>query len=239
MQPLWHARVKLTRAAKHIEEAKIEYERFASSEPVEINVTLIEETDDEWKFNVEKLDLDTPYLTTAIVGDAIHNIRSALDVMACEFVREMGGCDKGVHFPFAKDEGGLDEQIKHKKFDRAGPQAVALLKTFEPYGGGNAALRGLHDADNEDKHSRLASTEYAIVLANLRMTEVNGVLKPVPDIGSPRDLIGDCRFPADSAFPGAPVFPTLEELVELVQGIIEAFSALLISIKKNPQTGAA
>ena len=39
-----------------------------------------------------------------------------------------------------------------KNFDRAGPDAVRLLRTYRPCTGGNATLRALHDLDVQDKH---------------------------------------------------------------------------------------
>ena len=39
------------------------------------------------------------------VGDAVHNLRSALDLLACEVVElSPGGNSNGVHFPFSPTE---------------------------------------------------------------------------------------------------------------------------------------
>lgn len=61
-----------------------------------------------------------------ILGDAIHNLRTALDLLACDVVRQNNASAKGVYFPFAHDENGLETQIKEKKFHRASPEAIEL-----------------------------------------------------------------------------------------------------------------
>lgn len=87
-----------------------------------------------------------------ILGDAIHNLRTALDLLACDVVRLNKQSAKGVYFPFADSEAGLAEMIVRKKFSRASEDAQRLLKTIQPYRGGNELLRALHDLDVMDKH---------------------------------------------------------------------------------------
>ena len=79
------------------------------------------------------------------------NFESALDHMAADVVKSNGKSPKDVYFPFAKDAGELDDQIKRKKFHRASHAAIAELKKLKPYKGGNITLRGLHDLDIRKK----------------------------------------------------------------------------------------
>lgn len=101
-----------------------------------------------------------------IVGDAAHCLRAALDRMAVELVMVSGGNEKGVYFPMAIDAANLQIQIKDKKFDRAGADAVALLNSFQPHKGlgGNHPLRELHDLDITDKHKSALHLRQAMVL---------------------------------------------------------------------------
>jgi hypothetical protein len=166
-----------------------------------------------------------PEILGAIVGDVIHNLRSALDLAACELARERGQSDKGVYFPFCDRPEALDKAIKDKRFDRAGPGAVALLRELKPYHAGNAALRAIHDLDVQDKHKMLIPTF---------ITFASPVLSRWDDDGTPNlTIVGDPSMATDIRllFPegpldGSELLPTLHNLVELVAGIVEAFKAL-------------
>jgi hypothetical protein len=75
--------------------------------------------------------------------------------LAGDLARRNNKSPKGVWFPFADSQQALDTAIIDKNFDRAGPEAVALLKTFEPYRGADNPLRDIHDLDIIDKHRML------------------------------------------------------------------------------------
>ncbi len=91
-----------------------------------------------------------------LIGDAIHNMRAALDLMACDLVRLNGKRFDNVSFPFAQTASALEQQIKDKNFKRAHPDAVALLRSLKPYKDkGDVALRAIHDLDIMDKHQAL------------------------------------------------------------------------------------
>lgn len=160
----------------------------------------------------------------AIVGDCIHNLRTSLDLMACELVRSVNGNDNRVYFPFAHTSDELDDAIKEKNFHRAGRGAVDLLKTFKPYRGGNELLRAMHDLDIEDKHKAL------IVTATTTKLLVQGRYE-VGDIESGNFSVTaeniSYTFPEDSILPGRDIIQTLKDLMELVNGILEAFSNLI------------
>src|SRR5918912_3111054 len=46
------------------------------------------------------------------LGDAIHNMRTALDLLANDLVRLNGRSANGAYFPFSKDNDKLDDRIK-------------------------------------------------------------------------------------------------------------------------------
>jgi hypothetical protein len=86
----------------------------------------------------------------AIIGDAIHNLRTSLDLLACELVRANGQSDKDVHFPFAESAAELPVAIRKRFMHRAKPDVVALIEKVQPYTGGNHSLRAIHDLDIMD-----------------------------------------------------------------------------------------
>lgn len=181
--------------------------------------------------------LTMPKSIPMATGDAIHNLRSALDIMAGDVVQASSGRRKGVCFPFARDEGSLDAQIKDKRFDRAIPEAVELLKSFKPYKGGNAELRALHDLDLTDKHNFVIPAErhHRVSMQVGNVTLINctsgGNLGGDISIGrgapfSVPDITPKLIFAPNQPFSGMEVIPSLHRLAHLTQTIIEAFAAL-------------
>ncbi len=161
---LFHAaQVKLRRARKHIlsvnDEMEIqarEHAKFLAAWSM-INDDIIPET----PINPNRLDE-----VACCVGDAIHNLRSALDLLACEVVEKSGESPKDVHFPFADTEKALTEKtatsdnggmVKRHKFHRAREDARKAHLGLRPHGEphGNALLWGLHRLDLIDKHQDL------------------------------------------------------------------------------------
>jgi hypothetical protein len=159
-----------------------------------------------------------------IVGDCIHCLRSALDLMASELARINGKSDKSVYFPFSNEADGLDEQIKARHFNRAGDDAVALLKTFQPYRGGNMALRAIHDFDILDKHSGI------VLSGNQRQFRLEAMLNLQTGENSIAVHDTTMRYVFPTTIPDfaeKDVVETLQRFVELIEGILEAFAALV------------
>jgi hypothetical protein len=184
---------KLTRAGQILQELEANPDSYRDSNP--ITASFVPNT------NPPAIDVHyaaVPQSAEAIIGDCVHNMRTAPDLMASELVRLNGGNDKDVCFPFAASGNKLEEAIKSRNFHKAGQGAVDLLKSFAPYRGGNENLRGLHDLDDP-------------ALRHVTVTEA--------DI--------DYIFPEDGIFPGRNVIQTLKDLMQLVDGIIEAFARLV------------
>lgn len=167
-----------------------------------------------------------PKIFGAIVGDAIHNLRAALDLMAVDLVREIGGNTKSVYFPFCESANDLSDAIKSKNFHRAGTDAANLLITFRPFKGGNLALRALHDLDIQDKHHTLVpnaammtTPEVTVDTSDFPNLSVKIVEGSQPDVRT--------VFPDDSPLAGQEIIPALYDLVQLVEGILEAFTSLV------------
>ncbi|MCF8503967.1 MAG: hypothetical protein K9G59_03565 [Caulobacter sp.] len=220
--PFWMARLKVQRAGDLIEQVQAELERCRNNPPIEFSVN--QDENGQWSSSA-KIGVFTIQVAP-IVGDVIHNLRASLDLMASELARANGASDKNVYFPFAASEQELGVQIRNKNFDRAGPDAVALLQTFAPYRGGNLALRGIHDFDVEDKHSAIIPMAPYVELAFGTGFDADGAFDPalltVRAVSDGLNFV----FPKNGPFGGDEVVPTLEELVELVDGIIDAFAAL-------------
>lgn len=222
------SRLKLQRAEKFIRELECELKRYRASDPVRAHYDF-KQTPPVIILNFDGI-TDLP---GAIVGDAIHNMRTALDLMASELVRQNGKSDNKVYFPFADKASNLDDVITSKNFHKAGSDAVALLKKYEPYRGGNESLRAIHDLDIRDKHKAL------VLMGATRTIEVEGSYDVESLVGhhitiTKHDVY--YVFPEDgAALSGRPVIETLKELVKLVNGIVEAFTSM-VALRNAPNS---
>ncbi len=144
--------------------------------------------------------------------------------MASELARRNGHSDKDVYFPFSDSKESLDDAIKRRSFHKAGPDAVALLREFAPYRGGNVALRAIHDLDIQDKHTGILIVGQAYrvevkVLIDPQQNTVTSSFLPAADIHL---TFGRGTEP----FIRERAVETLKALVELTAGVVEAFKAL-------------
>jgi hypothetical protein len=216
---------KIRRARKHLVELEAEVGDFVASRPVKFNVETIENSGGR-SFNFHMHMAPLSENVGAIVGDVIHNLRAALDLTAAEMVRATGEDDKGVYFPFCENAEDLDGMIKRRNFDRAGADAVALLQTLKPYRNGNVALRVIHDLDIHDKHRALIPSAMSAASPIVRMWDDDGTINPqiIGDPAAPTDI--KIMFPNEVGLQGRELIPTLHELVQLVDDIVEAFRSL-------------
>ena len=214
MENLFRAsKVKLGRALRFIDEVDAGLQAYDSSNPTSVRFS--------GKGTIEFHRKEVPPAVLAALGDAIHNMRAALDLMATELARINGKSDKKVYFPFAESKEELPTQIESKHFDRAGDDAVSLLKKFEPYKGGNEKLRAIHDLDIRDKHINILVTRLDTNDLKFSYRLDEGPNQPISASASYSH-----KF-LDGPLAGLPLIETLKELVQLVDGIIEAFARMI------------
>jgi hypothetical protein len=119
-----------------------------------------------------------------LIGDSIHNLRSALDLMICDVARLRGEDTDHLAFPFAKDEQRLDKEIKNRDIARLGNDIVDLVKAEKPYPEGNRALSGLHELDIMDKHHMILPAYEAAPFGDIQMGPISiflgGVMHMMP-----------------------------------------------------------
>lgn len=151
-RPFEGSMLKVERGFKHFEELKSEIDKYIARDPAAAFVQRHKETG-EYRISFSRRE-DVPAHLTTIFGDAIHNLRVALDLMANDLVALAGVTPKGVYFPFADSEFGLEQQIK-TKMKGAPDDVLNIIRGLKPYRGGNTLLRGLHDLDVNDKHKSI------------------------------------------------------------------------------------
>lgn len=156
------ARLKLRRAKVHLEELRAIYDS------IPVDVTWKTELSDEVDFIGKKWTVlrctdmwgQPPAEWGLIVGDAMHNARSALDHLACRLVELDGGLvTTRTAFPIWDDDPN-DSADTRNRYDRlvegmSGPHqdAVSALQPYRNAGSpGARLLLALATIDNKDKH---------------------------------------------------------------------------------------
>lgn len=173
-----------------------------------------------------------PRSVSALIGDAVHNLRTSLDILAVQLVNRVSPGTRGVHFPFAIDAVRLEEMIVSKRFDRAGADTVALLRKWQPFSGGNIDLRGLHDLDLRDKHNAIIPVATMVSTPEVMADTTDfdsGVVRIKLVEGSSPTI--EQLFPDDTPFAGAEVVGTLRRLHEMATAIVSDFRGIIPEAK--------
>jgi hypothetical protein len=149
------ARLKVEWAEKHMLQIHDMFLEFSRSDFYSMRV----EEDSEEKTHSLRIDIDLRALNVEncalIIGDVLHNLRSALDHLYYQVVL---GCDgtptTWTHFPVFESSqklaGWINGAVGRKQITTA--VATLLLNSIRPYKGGNHALWRLHELNNLDKH---------------------------------------------------------------------------------------
>ncbi|HEX5467504.1 MAG TPA: hypothetical protein VFW80_00495 [Gaiellaceae bacterium] len=185
-----------------------------------------------------------------IAGDAIHNLRAALDLLFSQLVKanneEVGDSD---YFPIRKSAKSLEASLPEIQ-RRVGSDACGLIEDMKPYQGGNDSLWHLHRLDAIDKHRFLLTALGSVVSLVLPFEFPDGrvVYIELPDQGNTFSLLEDRGHLLTLSFskgeqdhePGfgievalnepevvepQPLVPFLEQLAGLVTETIALFDA--------------
>jgi hypothetical protein len=194
------AYLKIDRAAKHIEELS---ELVHQTRPFGYIIETNTETGQRLAFPTKnEAVIDAMAL---IIGDVVHNLRSALDhaywLIVCGTERERffsmfrghrppAEKEALIQFPFAKDAKRLNDVLRLRSAHYAGTGFSDALRQLRPHGppGGNDLLYLIHQMDILDKHRLLiAMGDYTIGLSAM-------IRQAVPDFPYTMDRIGLFNF---------------------------------------------
>lgn len=169
------ALLKLERANKHILAFSDAYQRFIDGRPVSLRC------DGRHQGLSYFLTLDqSPVDAMIIAGDALHNLRSALDHCVWELwthdvppMQRARNWHKGIKFPTCSSvKIDYDASVRGMATPRA--DAIQLLLDLEVYPSGNGApLLALHNLDITDKHLILIPLVTRFQVSGLRVRHIN------------------------------------------------------------------
>jgi hypothetical protein len=158
------ASLKIDRAAKHVGEL---IELLRKKRPFRFTVSTNTKTGERSAFT--KRNEAVVNEIAVISGDAVHNLRSALDHVYWEIVSPHCTTDqerRRVQFPFTSKASEVRKTILDAYGQRAGIGVFTALIRLGPHSepGGNEMLSLVRDADNLDKHRLLIpAVEYTKV----------------------------------------------------------------------------
>lgn len=178
-----------------------------------------------------------------VLGDALHNLRTALDYAINEIeFRTVGNRTAYTKFPvyesrdslLAAINGGLKEKLPRQVID-------CLVDVIQPYRGGRGdAIWGLHQLDIEDKHRLLIANTELNFIRGIRIEDDAGTEHLVDDWlvvpgkvaaypvkgnrnvkvkyeGNPTYVIA---FGQDLPFAGRHIIPIVHGLVEMTESVL-------------------
>lgn len=186
-------KAKLHRARKHFAELVTLVNEYMNTQPFRFS-----EIGDAIVGRVEK---QVPQEINTVLGDVVHNLRSALDLLVCDLIRaNEGQVTRDSAFPITKD--GIQNYHVKKQLAGMSPHAVKVLSRITHNRSWNEALFVLHGLDIMDKHNALVAVGAATVQVHASVgvpglfTGPGGELRiggPGPD-GAP--FLRNAGFPA-------------------------------------------
>lgn len=232
-------RLKIERAKHHINDLKTMISAFnVDSHRVSVHP--------DGKLGYDVVQVDTaeslPDNFAPIIGDALHNLRSALDLAVNEVVfRRLVQYGTRTVFPFRETRNSLVTAINKALIKQASEDVTDyIVDIVKPYKGGNDALWTLNDLNNIDKHRLLLPVMQLTAINNLIVEDERGEKITIRDwvFVSNRTALHACvghknikitdngkagflvLFANGLPLHGKAVVPSLHQLTEVVSGIV-------------------
>jgi hypothetical protein len=174
-----------------------------------------------------------------VAGDAIHNLKTALDWTWANIVRALGHVpDSHMRFPFRESRDQVISAIKGRtitEFAHADLYRIIVCE-IQPYRGGNDSLWALDELDRADKHRLLIPMWDVFTVRGMKVQNNRGEVE-TPTLFGTRGRNMPFRFPAgyklqdkgeptfdiffDQVAESEPVVPTLRKFAKTVERVIQ------------------
>jgi hypothetical protein len=146
--PLLGARIKTERAEEHIIQLETAEREFRSVNP-DVFSTYTEYRGST-RVICARIKLTLPFAWGTIIGDAVHNLRSALDLLTYQLVPPAKRSTNTM-FPIFKSESTYESHVAGR-INGSHPEVRTILDRLKPYKGGTDGFWWIHDIDIHDKH---------------------------------------------------------------------------------------
>jgi hypothetical protein len=208
-------RLKIERAKQHVCDLEESIRAFRAGDPYGLMAEHNAKTGEIiYKVQIRR---QIPDDMPLIIGDAVHNLRSALDYLACQLAEAAGGVIDKQAFPIF--ETAAEYKPKQSQIKGIAPAAISRIEAVQPYHSGYEALWALQELDNRDKH---------------RLLIVAGIGLSVPRIIVPQGSAGGVDNITIIVQPGmvpGESFPILEDGTELFRVRVSAASQMKVKFE--------
>jgi hypothetical protein len=233
---------KVEHANRHIAAFAEAAGRYFAKRPYQVVQTPHTDTGQPGYYLYERLGFPDRLLAL-FIGDALHNLRSALDHLACACAIARGETPDHTQFPILLKETGLEQKLQ-KDLGKAGPVAIDLVRALSPTPIGYSTLAALHKLDIADKHRLIlpvaCTMDVTIEVGGFEgkpVVTATGATSPpehtscfVPaptgyeeSIAHDFSFTGDVVFPVGTPLVGQPCVESLYEMSAAVADIVMAF----------------
>jgi hypothetical protein len=229
-------RLKISRARHHIGELDAAIAAFLARSPFEMLMVTDPPAGRRSSEIHEREPIPDEF--APLVGDAVHNMRSAMDLLVFAMVGNRVAQPDRVQFPFPKKAEALLSTIANWQLHLAGPDVVAVIKALRPYPGGDELLYGMQSLDIVDKHKLVIAVVRALHFDIGQLNAMNTGIKfeggggirvlgavnvtlppmpgPITRERAPVQPTFEICFAPDQPFEGRPIIPTLGAMADRV-----------------------
>jgi len=178
---------KIERAKEHVRNLETEISTFWSPDRYTISREDDPDTGDE-VFRIHGKDFDLPARWSCIIGEVVHNLRSALDHLAWQLVLANGQTPaRTTEFPIFETSDKYESRVEGK-IKGASDAAMRVAKSLKLYKGGNDIYL-VHALNIIDKHRMLVTTgisRFAVSITGQYVkTDASGGREFIMRTGSP------------------------------------------------------
>jgi hypothetical protein len=196
--------------------------------------------DSKGNFSGPKPTRTVPIEVITGAGDAIHNLRSALDHLAWQLSHwRTGKPGPRPGFPIGKSFEDY-KAMKGRMVAGMSPDAKKAINDLRPYKGGNEPLWTIHHLDIVDKHHQLFVFGYQNLFSGLRLPGTYGTVTDNPahflgifagDLEGEYNSSGQPPRTNTQISKMQPLIPALHDLLVFTEDLIQSFRPLVTTRK--------
>ncbi|TAM58552.1 hypothetical protein EPN52_10765 [bacterium] len=181
-----------------------------------------------------------------IIGDAVNNVREAMDLWLNGALNALGKGRKLLHFPFAAEWKDLRTSSNYPPVEKAFPDLARFILTdIKPCRDTNLHLWAATSLCNLNKHNDFIPTVNVVSINNINVSTTGVTMQDCAVGGDANRPIGiiqsanpitiennfsvsvEITFPKDAVFEYQPVIPTLQNMSQVVLKTLDALDAFI------------
>ena len=191
--------MKIERAKQHIDDLNRAVTEYLTQRPFELRIRQTCNPNRRTVYTEVKVTIPEGF--SLVLGDAVHNLRSAIDQLCWGMVGNRAKNPRGVGFPFADREDALRDAIAKKQMDIAPKTVIDEFYKLQPYPDGNKFLHAVNSLDVTDKHRNILLVYQGVKLTGAQMRELIYPREPNFSDNSLLSTVGDWEVQLDGTEP--------------------------------------